>query len=71
VRKITEQRHLYALKNAELNGKLVDTLTELRSEGKSLAQIAKQLSAVGTRVAKTTVFEWVQNQESQIKSNIN
>jgi len=60
VREITTKRtrHLYALKNAEMNGGLNEYLIEARKQGTPFTKIAAALSQSGTAVAKTTVFEW-------------
>lgn len=56
---VSRPRFLYALKNAELNGNLEAFLQEAKATGKSYGKIAKELSAVGTPVAKTTAYEWM------------
>lgn len=53
-------RHLYALKNAEMAGQLPTYLREAMQARKSFATMVRELSAAGTAVGKTTVYEWCQ-----------
>ena len=56
---VTRMRHLYALKDAEMKGALAKYLRNAIKSGKSYQQMVDELSAKGTSVGRTTVFDWV------------
>lgn len=68
-----QQSHLFVVKNFELAsqglGGLESYLIEARKSGKSYGQMSKELSNNARRVAKTTVYEWVQAIEAQLTNN--
>lgn len=61
-----KKRYLYALKNAELEGKLPEFLDDARKTGLSYSTIAKKLSSTGVTVGRTAVWEWVTTTPTEV-----